>query len=519
MIIAGRNRGRIHAASATLESAALGTERTVRARVADHPSRQHIPAVLDRFRNALRDGRATATPRAARRGFNRQTIVLIPLLALAASAFLPWTRFELHATSDQVAIETTTTLIAAIAAIIFFDRFWRHLRLRDLSLAGGLAVIAVSNLGAGVLLASNLILAGHSAAWVVLGGRLAGWVLIAGSAIVPDRRLRRPARSEIRSALLLAGAIVASATLIVVLNARATSYGALHGGPLGNPTAMLVVQILLVLLTGLAAIAFRHEARGQDSPTSCLLALACTFAAFSALAACATPSFYASRVGVADILRLGWLAALFACACVEWSLDERRAPAHALVHERHRMAADVHDLIMQDLSFALANARTLVDDPTRAHQASTVVAAGERALAGARGVVSGLNAHSSQPIAEAVEASVRAAARHTPLTFHAGGTQASGQPDEPTRNALIHIAREAVTNAVKHARPSTIEVVFGREDEWLLRVRDDGRGFDAADEHDGFGLTSMRHTAEALSGALRVRSSSDDGTTIEVSLP
>jgi signal transduction histidine kinase len=523
MIIAGRNRGRIHAASATLDSPALGARQGGGSR-APVPSAPVEPRTRGFPRRALRRARlGVAAPhpelRAALLGFDTQRVVPLVLLALALSAFVPAARLELHTASDQAAVETSATLISAIAAILFFDRFWRHLRLRNLLLGGGLAVIAVSNLGAGLLLAGNLVIAGHSAAWIVLGGRLAGWMLIAISAVVPDRRVRRLDLAAIRTILLSAGALVVLVAPVVVLNAHATTYARLHSGPLGNRTAMLVGEILLTLLTGVAAVALRREAGRAGSPPARLLALACAFAAASALAACATPSFYTSRVGVTDILRLGWLAALFACVCVEWSLDERHAPAQALARERQRMAADVHDLIMQDLSFALANARTLVDDPTRGTQASTIVSAGERALAGARNVLSGLAEHDSQPITEAVEASVRTAARHTPLTFRASGSSTTVQPDESTRYALVHIAREAVTNAVKHARPGAIEVVLERDDEWHLHVRDDGRGFDAAGYREGFGLASMRHQAEALGGTLRVRSADRDGTTVEASLP
>ncbi|MGH2853741.1 MAG: sensor histidine kinase [Solirubrobacteraceae bacterium] len=183
------------------------------------------------------------------------------------------------------------------------------------------------------------------------------------------------------------------------------------------------------------------------------------------------------------------------------------------------MAADVHDLIMQDLSFALANARTLVDDPARAAQASTIVSASERALAGARHMVSGLAEHDTRPIAQALEASVRAAARHTPLAFHAAQVPSSAQLDAPTRDALVHIAREAVTNAVKHARADTVEVVLEHAGQWRLTVRDDGRGFDEAPAGGGFGLASMRQSARALGGAVHVGRASGGGTAVEAVLP
>jgi signal transduction histidine kinase len=526
MIIAGRNRGRVHAASAALEPTTLSESRGggASADASSTTVRARTSADLHRLREALLRGRpATAprlTPRAVLLGFDTQAVVPVVLLALALSAFIPGAHFELQTASDQAAVETAATLISALAAILFLQRFWRHLRLRSLLLASGLAVIACSNLGAGLLLAGNLVLAGHSAAWIVLGGRLGGWLLIAGSAVVSDRHLRRPTRVELRRIALAAGAIVVAGGLLLGLTAHTTSYEILHGEPLGDPTATLVAQILLALITGVAAVAFRGEASRDGSPSARLLALACAFAAASALAACASPAFYATHVGIADILRLGWLAALFACVCVEWSLDERHAPLHALARERRRMAADVHDLIMQDLSFALANARTLVDDPARGDSASTVVSAGERALAGARDVVSGLTEQRSLPIAAAVEGSVRTAARQTPVRFRAGGgTVATAQPDAPTCDALVHIAREAVTNAVKHARADTIEVALEREDEWRLVVVDDGRGFDAASGGSGFGLASMRLQAEALGGTLLVRSAPVGGTMVEALLP
>jgi signal transduction histidine kinase len=246
--------------------------------------------------------------------------------------------------------------------------------------------------------------------------------------------------------------------------------------------------------------------------------------ALAILAVCALAAAGALALRTASTLAA---VTLLACACVEWALAERRAAARTVARERHRMAADVHDLIMQDLSFALANARTLADvrtptdDPARAVQASTVVSAGERALAGARSVVSELTERETdrRPIAQALEASVRIAARHTPLAFDAQRVPSWAPLDQPTRNALVHIAREAVTNAVKHARASTVEVVLERGDRWRLTVRDDGRGFDEAPAGGGFGLLSMRQSAHALGGAVHVGRGTGGGTTVEAVLP
>jgi two-component system, NarL family, sensor histidine kinase UhpB len=198
----------------------------------------------------------------------------------------------------------------------------------------------------------------------------------------------------------------------------------------------------------------------------------------------------------------------------------RQELAEALADERRRMAADVHALIMQDLCFALATARALAADPASAPQASIVVAAGERALAGARDVIGGLVERDCKPVVEAVESVVRAAARSVPLSFDAELVPSLAQPDQLTLQTLLHVGREAVTNAVKHADPQLVEVRLVHADEWRLQVRDHGRGFDPSQADGGFGLESMRRHAQTLGGALRVVSAlGGPGTSVEVVLP
>jgi len=202
--------------------------------------------------------------------------------------------------------------------------------------------------------------------------------------------------------------------------------------------------------------------------------------------------------------------------------ESRAAETEALARERRRIAAAVHDLVMQDLAFALASARSLAEVSVAGGsadgQVQTLVVAAERAFAGARQVVEDLVAQDRRPVVESVRDSVRTAARHVPLSFDASGVLDEAQPDGPTLDALVHIGREAVTNAVKHADPSGVEVVLEHADEWRLLVRDDGSGFDPG-EPGGFGLASMRRHAQTLGGLLIVVSEPGAGTTMEAILP
>lgn len=198
---------------------------------------------------------------------------------------------------------------------------------------------------------------------------------------------------------------------------------------------------------------------------------------------------------------------------------DQRVVTDALRRERGRIAADIHDLVLQDLALALGTARMLADGARPDSYESLLAQACERAAAGARRMMQGLLDTEREATLEAIEASVRAAARDVPVSYRAPGVDARSRLDGPTLDALVHIAREAVTNAVKHSRASTVEVVLERERAWRLSVRDDGRGFDGVARRGSFGLASMRRHARDLGGSLTVASAPDGGTTVEAVLP
>ena len=96
----------------------------------------------------------------------------------------------------------------------------------------------------------------------------------------------------------------------------------------------------------------------------------------------------------------------------------------------------------------------------------------------------------------------------------------AGAPDFVVGNLLL-IMQEAVTNALRHGRPATIEVTATEEPATqtvTLRVHDDGVGFEptaAAGIAQGhFGVCGMRERAQRLGGSLRVEAAPGRGTTI-----
>lgn len=83
------------------------------------------------------------------------------------------------------------------------------------------------------------------------------------------------------------------------------------------------------------------------------------------------------------------------------------------------------------------------------------------------------------------------------------------------------VVKEALCNAARHARATTIRLRFLSDaDAVAVEVEDDGAGFDPA-EVDTFsnGLQTMRQRAEAAGGRLAVESAPGTGTRVRIILP
>ncbi|HKN54960.1 MAG TPA: ATP-binding protein, partial [Amycolatopsis sp.] len=88
--------------------------------------------------------------------------------------------------------------------------------------------------------------------------------------------------------------------------------------------------------------------------------------------------------------------------------------------------------------------------------------------------------------------------------------------------ALLRTAQEALANVAKHAQATRVGVTLSFLDgEIALDVRDDGRGFDPGESHngDGFGLVAMRQRLEGVAGTVQIESGPGEGTGISARVP
>ena len=99
-----------------------------------------------------------------------------------------------------------------------------------------------------------------------------------------------------------------------------------------------------------------------------------------------------------------------------------------------------------------------------------------------------------------------------------------GTPPAEVCMTLYRIAREALVNVRKHARARKVDVLLAeREHGYFLRIRDDGRGFEAREPsrvHRGhLGFHAMRERAELAGGWWRIDSAPGAGTVVECWVP
>lgn len=229
----------------------------------------------------------------------------------------------------------------------------------------------------------------------------------------------------------------------------------------------------------------------------------------------------------ADEQTVGLLAA-HAAVLMEHARLFRESRELSVLGERNRLARDLHDAMTQTL-FSLrltldTAATSLGTDPNEA----------ARLVGEAQGLVEATFSElrtlifELRPPALAVDGLAETLRKHLDVVGRTHGltTRVTAGKDaalDAEIEAVIYrIVQEAVTNVVRHARATTIDVellVGPRSAE--VRIRDDGTGFDPdarAIRSRHLGLASMRERALAAGGTLTIDSTPGAGTTVRLEL-
>jgi signal transduction histidine kinase len=123
-------------------------------------------------------------------------------------------------------------------------------------------------------------------------------------------------------------------------------------------------------------------------------------------------------------------------------------------------------------------------------------------------------------LAEAIRSFAHDMSQGLPTRVTADVIEVSLPP--PIQLLIYQIAREAVTNALKHAEAQNIRITLSEtEDGVRLAIADDGKGFDttAPPPEGHFGTVMMKERALVAGGAFSVQSEPGEGTTIVADFP
>jgi len=203
------------------------------------------------------------------------------------------------------------------------------------------------------------------------------------------------------------------------------------------------------------------------------------------------------------------------------------AQGKAALEERQKLARELHDSVSQALygiSLGARTARELLErDPSQvAGPLEYVASLADAGLAEMRALIFELRPESLASegvVAALVKQAASLRARHGLVVE----TSLGDEPDVAlhVKEAIYRIAQEALHNIVRHAHASNVHLSLeATPDAIVLRVRDDGQGFDPSRAFPGhLGLRSMHERAESLGGHVELVSTPDTGTCVTACFP
>src|SRR6266446_2712818 len=195
--------------------------------------------------------------------------------------------------------------------------------------------------------------------------------------------------------------------------------------------------------------------------------------------------------------------------------------------ERRHLARELHDEIGQALTAAKINLQAAMEesDPAKSKRIHETAAILERLLGQVRQI--SLNLRPSMlddlGLVPALRSLLDEQGRLASVAVRFSAKNMPENLDPEIQTTCFRIAQEAITNAVRHAAATQIQVDIHREEgTFRLQIRDNGRGFDAESEQaqtTGLGLVGMKERAALVGGRTRIMASPGKGTTVDATLP
>jgi PAS domain S-box-containing protein len=195
--------------------------------------------------------------------------------------------------------------------------------------------------------------------------------------------------------------------------------------------------------------------------------------------------------------------------------------------DRERIARDLHDEALQDLTYTLAEmqlVQAISNDPGLNDRLERAVQALERVGQGVRGTIQDLRLEGGDQdrnFVKMLESLVELNRRrylNRDIRLDVEDSFPSTLLGE-RGTELLRIVQEALANARRHSGASSVWVAAGDSGGKLwVEVSDDGRGFDPAKTPAGMGLRGMRERTRTLGGDLKIKTQPGEGVTVRFEL-
>ena len=440
-------------------------------------------------------------------------LLLVGLLGAGLALFLAYP--DLRSTYDlpnlRLALDTGMALAATIVALLAGIRFSVEGRRLDLLLCAGFAASASGTL----FFSIAPVLGGDPVqtpeAWAGVAARILALALIAGAAFVRGSSLdeRWPVR------IVLATVAIALGGIWVLARNAGDSLPSLEPG--ADLPAMMIVAFAVQGLLSLVAVSgfgFRYRRYGEDLDR--WLALAATLMLSAELHYVFTPLVSNDVVSQGDFLRVLAFGLLLAGV---WRAIQFAEFGRAVAEERARVAREIHDGLAQYLFTISTHASMLERGSAPEGTLSRLKSAAVLAQQEARFAILALSSASGNaPFDIALR-------RYLDVLTADGALEVELEvdpeimlaPDEQIE--VFRIVQEGLANVRKHAGATQAEVWIGRDGtKRLVRILDDGMGFEPVENAAGQGLKNMKTRATSIGGAFGFASTPGRGTSVEVVL-
>lgn len=242
-------------------------------------------------------------------------------------------------------------------------------------------------------------------------------------------------------------------------------------------------------------------------------------------------AFWGIPIALPRLISIGVLAWAMIRALTIFRLELQRSMEEmgryrALASDRQRIGRDLHDGTIQAIYGAgllLENSTAIIrDNPSMAEELNrSVMKLLNQTITDVRGYIFELSEGEGQ-LAESLGKLVDDTRQRTPIEIEYRLEGNLPRYPSDTQSHLVQIAREALTNAIRHAEANHITLTLtGEPDAVVLTVRDDGKGLPSgvAFRAGGRGIPNLQARTALMNGTLKVINRPGGGTLLEVVVP